>query len=393
MYDADHHWCRPGGIARKPSIGDARTPRRTSSKNIRSSAIRSTARAFSPERPLTSSMPSTDHPQRADHRSIHLPLRSRHRLQDSRGRGRGRRPRALRRGVWRTMPCAPAPISCPAPASTAVRSTTDGVTITSPLSHRRACPRRACSRAAGGMRFIGSWASACRRCFLHTAQRELPAEQPGDVEVHFGSDVAPRGFGWVVPVRRGTAALCAHRCDGRGRSPTYFMRMVERVASAGAWSCRRRGRRARRSFHSAASHGPTATAAGGRRCRWTGQADDGRGNLLQPGERVDWRGCAGDALSEDDLVGGSTGGLRAPLACSSRDELDTQLTFRTLAQRMPDEDIEGLFDVGEDRWRHANRSPNGVLQSASAADRRAAEASPRPADLSAIVSVMGSGVI
>jgi hypothetical protein len=27
------------------------------------------------------------------------------------------------------------------------------------------------------------------------------------------------------------------------------------------------------------------------------------------------------------------------------DELDTQLTFRTLAQQMPDEDIEGLFEL------------------------------------------------
>jgi hypothetical protein len=38
---------------------------------------------------------------------------------------------------------------------------------------------------------------------MHTAQREMEASRPGDVEVHFGSEVAPRGFGWVVPVWRG----------------------------------------------------------------------------------------------------------------------------------------------------------------------------------------------
>jgi geranylgeranyl reductase family protein len=40
------------------------------------------------------------------------------------------------------------------------------------------------------------------RLLLHTAQAELPAEQLGDVEVYFGTGVAPRGFAWAVPVRR-----------------------------------------------------------------------------------------------------------------------------------------------------------------------------------------------
>jgi flavin-dependent dehydrogenase len=38
---------------------------------------------------------------------------------------------------------------------------------------------------------------------LHTAQSELPARRgPRDVELHFGRQVAPDGFAWVVPVRR-----------------------------------------------------------------------------------------------------------------------------------------------------------------------------------------------
>ncbi len=40
------------------------------------------------------------------------------------------------------------------------------------------------------------------RDYLHTAQRELPARTPGDVELHFGRDVAPDGFAWAVPVIR-----------------------------------------------------------------------------------------------------------------------------------------------------------------------------------------------
>jgi len=40
------------------------------------------------------------------------------------------------------------------------------------------------------------------RAYLHTAQRELPAGAAGDVELHFGSAIAPGGFGWAVPIHR-----------------------------------------------------------------------------------------------------------------------------------------------------------------------------------------------
>jgi digeranylgeranylglycerophospholipid reductase len=40
------------------------------------------------------------------------------------------------------------------------------------------------------------------RLLLHSAQIEVPARWPGDVEVHFGRTIAPRGFAWAVPVQR-----------------------------------------------------------------------------------------------------------------------------------------------------------------------------------------------
>src|SRR5262245_2294546 len=62
---------------------------------------------------------------------------------------------------------------------------------------------RACVLACGGRyalhRQLGLTVPSL---FLHTAQRELAVERPGEVEVHFGSHVAPQGFGWVVPIRR-----------------------------------------------------------------------------------------------------------------------------------------------------------------------------------------------
>src|SRR3954471_17380333 len=43
--------------------------------------------------------------------------------------------------------------------------------------------------------------------YLQTAQRELPAQHPGNVELHFGHDVAPGGFAWAVPVLRPEGAF------------------------------------------------------------------------------------------------------------------------------------------------------------------------------------------
>jgi len=60
--------------------------------------------------------------------------------------------------------------------------------------------------------------------FLQSAQLELPAANPGDVEVHFGREVAPLGFAWVVPVVRSHGAyarvglMCQDDATDRFRS-------------------------------------------------------------------------------------------------------------------------------------------------------------------------------
>ena len=66
--------------------------------------------------------------------------------------------------------------------------------------------------------------------FLQSAQMELPAGRLGGVEVRFGRNVAPLGFGWVVPVRRDAASLarvgvmCSH--DAR----RHFARLIREVS-------------------------------------------------------------------------------------------------------------------------------------------------------------------
>jgi digeranylgeranylglycerophospholipid reductase len=66
--------------------------------------------------------------------------------------------------------------------------------------------------------------------FLSSAQSEVPAERLGDVELHFGLQVAPKGFAWVVPVQRGpnTHARVGLMCEGN--AVPYFERFIEHIS-------------------------------------------------------------------------------------------------------------------------------------------------------------------
>jgi geranylgeranyl reductase family protein len=65
--------------------------------------------------------------------------------------------------------------------------------------------------------------------FLQSAQLELPVERLGDVEIHFGSEIAPKGFAWVVPVSRASGAFARIGVMADGDAGVYFSRMVDRV--------------------------------------------------------------------------------------------------------------------------------------------------------------------
>ena len=77
-----------------------------------------------------------------------------------------------------------------------------GVSVT--CGGQRVAEARACILACGAtyalQRRLGL---GIPPIYLQSAQIELPALNPGPVELHFGADVAPKGFAWVVPVCRG----------------------------------------------------------------------------------------------------------------------------------------------------------------------------------------------
>ena len=326
------------------------------------------------------------HPQRADHRSFHLSLRSGHRLPDSRGRGRGRRPRGRSISGWPTRPFEPAPSSCGAPASPPCRARTTGVSIH--VAGQTPLRARSCVLACGGRyalhRQLGLGVPSL---LLHTAQRELPARTPGDVEVHFGSEIAPRGFAWVVPVWRGGRSFARIGVMAEAQAPTYFTRMVARIASR--WGVDAGSTGASSSENSAPQ--PHLTDLRGSihrdwRCRGSGQAYDRRGDLLQPRQRVARRRVLGAALHEGDLSAARLSEYERQLARPSRDRARHAAVVPPAGAAHAGRGYRGTVHAGPHRRRHADRQANGVVQSAPQADCRSAEARACPADVLRSVS-------
>jgi geranylgeranyl reductase family protein len=104
--------------------------------------------------------------------------------------------------------------------------------VTATLADGSSARGRACVLACGAkyviQRRVGLGIPAA---FLQSAQLEVPARTPGDVEVRFGREVAPSGFAWAVPVVRpsGMHARIGLMCDQRARR--YFDRLVDRLSA------------------------------------------------------------------------------------------------------------------------------------------------------------------
>ena len=97
---------------------------------------------------------------------------------------------------------------------------------------------RACVIACGAnYRFNRQLGLGVPRAYLQSAQLEQPLDGPSTVEVHLGREVAPGGFGWVVPFRRGAVAharlgvMCESRALARFRA--FVSRIRARYGSDG----------------------------------------------------------------------------------------------------------------------------------------------------------------
>lgn len=182
--------------------------------------------------------------------------------------------------------------------------------------------------------------------FLQSAQLELPADLPGDVEIHFGSEIAPKGFAWAVPVRRphGTFARIGVMADGD--PSVYFSRMLARVrerwgvAVPDAAAPRRRmlplGSVKRTYAERVLAIGDAAglvkpTTGGG--IYYSVVSGEIAAEVL------------GSRLATDDLSAGAMREYEQRWRTRFQSEFTAQLALRFVAQRMRDADIDALFDL------------------------------------------------
>lgn len=229
--------------------------------------------------------------------------------------------------------------------ATAVRRGVAGVEVD--LAGLPPVSARACVLACGGRyglhRTLGLGLPSL---YLHTAQREVPASRPGDVEVHFGRHIAPHGFAWAVPVWRDGRSYARVGVMADREAPTFFARMLERVG-------------ARWGIDTAVVPDPRQKILPLARIARTYDerllvVGDAAG-LVKPttGGGIYYSllsaSIAADVLAEaldgEDLSAARLAAYQHRWRDRLESELDTQLSFRQLVQGMPDTDIEGLFDL------------------------------------------------
>jgi digeranylgeranylglycerophospholipid reductase len=233
---------------------------------------------------------------------------------------------------------------------TDVQSDADGVTIS--FAAGSAVRGRACVLACGAnyvfQRRLGL---GLPEVFLQSAQVEWPTSSFDDVEVHFGHGVAPSGFAWAVPVRRGPTSFAriGLMCDGN--AARFFDEFVSRVGQRLGVVPGEDGAapEPRQKILPLAplrkTYAPRVLAVGD--AAGLVKATTGGGiyySLLSAGIAADVLadGLSRDALNERHLESYQRG-WRKRLG----PELEAQLSLRLLANRLSDEEIEMLFELAQ----------------------------------------------
>lgn len=201
----------------------------------------------------------------------------------------------------------------------------------------------ACGASYGLQRQLGL---GMPRLLMKSAQAELPADRPGDVEVHFGSAAAPRGFAWAVPVHRSDRAYVrvGVMCDGDAGA--HFRAMVANL-------------RPRWGIESAKGCAPRLKALPlapidrtyADRVLVLGDA----AGLVKPttGGGIYYSLLSAQlaaetlapALATDDLSRSRLAAYQTAWRRQLGSELRWQIILRRVAQRLSDRDIDRLFDL------------------------------------------------
>jgi digeranylgeranylglycerophospholipid reductase len=220
----------------------------------------------------------------------------------------------------------------------------DGVDVT--LANGEAIRSRAVILACGAnYAFQKRLGLGMPSAFLQSAQLELPADRPGDVEVHFGSEIAPKGFAWAVPVRRHEGSFARIGVMADGDAGEYFSRMLGRVAER--WGVALPDTQPRRRML------PLASVKRSYADRVLAVGDSA--GLVKPttGGGIYYSVVSGEIAAEvlssrlatNDLSAAAMQEYESRWRGRFQSEFTAQLALRFVAQRMRDTDIDALFTL------------------------------------------------
>jgi flavin-dependent dehydrogenase len=181
---------------------------------------------------------------------------------------------------------------------------------------------------------------------LNSAQLEVPAQRGGDVEVYFGSDTAPGGFAWTVPVTRRTGPFVRIGLMCERDAVLFFRQFVNRVGPSWGVPPELVGEPRRRFLPLSAL--PRTFAS---RLLVVGDA----AGLVKPttGGGI-YYSLVSATLAAETLIPALHDNRLEQEALSVYQqrwrrrlgpEFQTQLALRMLAQRMSDAEIDALFDL------------------------------------------------
>lgn len=213
-------------------------------------------------------------------------------------------------------------------------------------SEARACIL-ACGANYGIQRRLGFGMPSA---YLQSAQLELPASSTGQVEVHFGHDVAPKGFGWVVPVQRDAQSYVriGLMCEREPRE--YFARFLARVAPRWLTESQASADSAPVPRTKLLPLGPlertfTSRVLAVGDAAGLVKATTGGGiyySLLSASLAAD---ILIDAFKKGDLGADRLEEYERQWRAQLGAELEAQMTLRNIANEMSDEDIDSLFEL------------------------------------------------
>ena len=219
-----------------------------------------------------------------------------------------------------------------------------GVTVRTASGEYRA---RACVIACGANyalhRQVGL---GMPRLFLHTAQLEVSVGRLGDVELHFGAEIAPKGFGWVVPVLRGGDRRARIGVMCQRDAPLHFRRLAARVAER--WALPPIDERKPRQkilplAPISKTYSDRLLAVGDAAGLVKPTTGGGIYYSLVSGALA--AETLGDALVRNDLTARRLADYERRWRQRLAAEFQAQTRLRLLAHRMTDSDIEQLFDL------------------------------------------------